>query len=168
MRLSDILRRNGWVRTKKRIDGKLQWSWEKLVTEVGTPSNLCPATTLEPVFPPNSEVGTEVGTPSNPCHTTTLDTVFPPVPTFLPKDSSKNTAGAEADILIRNQTPKLDIPGISGNQGGNTCFSNSQNPLGQGLEGVPTSPQQGGNISPKLEKVTDEDAHKLRDIALLW
>jgi predicted P-loop ATPase len=168
MRLSDILRRNGWVRTKKRIDGKSQWSWEKLVTEVGTPSNPCPTTTLDTVFPPNSEVGTEVGTPSNPCPTTILDTVFPPVPTFLPKDSPENTAPADADILIRNQTPKLDISGISGNQGGNTGFSNSQNPLGQGLEGVPTSPQQGGNILPKSEKVTDEDAQNLRDIALLW
>jgi hypothetical protein len=94
--------------------------------------------------------------------------VSPPVTTFLPKHSSENNVCAEADILIRNQTPKVDIPGESRNQGGDTCLNNAQNPLEQSLEGVTTSPCRGSDTPPKLEKITDEDAQKLRDIALVW
>ncbi len=52
MRVSNILRRNGWVKAprQKRIDGKPQWYWEKVVTgcdgvvtEVVTPLNPLPA-----------------------------------------------------------------------------------------------------------------------------
>jgi hypothetical protein len=113
-------------------------------------------------------VVTEVVTPSNSCCTTILDIVSPPVTTFLPKHSQNNNACAEADILIRNQTPKVEVLGESGNQGGDTCLDNSQNLLEEGLESVTTSFQQGGDTSSKLEKVTDEDAQKLRDIALVW
>jgi len=150
MRLSDILRRNGWVKSKqKRIEGKVQRYWERVVTG-------------------GDGVVTEVVTPSNSCCTTVLDTVSPPVTTFLPKHSSENNVCAEADILIRNQTPKVDIPGESRNQGGDTCLNNAQNPLEQSLEGVTTSPCRGSDTPPKLEKITDEDAQKLRDIALVW
>jgi hypothetical protein len=62
----------------------------------------------------------------------------------------------------------MDTPSKGENLGGNTSTNDNQNPLGQGLEGVPTSSQRGGNTSAKLEKVTDEDAQKLRDIALVW
>jgi len=150
MRLSDILRRNGWVRTKqKRIEGKVQRYWERVVTG-------------------SDGVVTEVVTPSNPCCTTILDIVSPPVTTFLLKHSENDNACAEADILIRSQTPKVEVPGESANQGGDTCLDNSQNLLEEGLESVTTSSQQGGDTSSKLEKVTDEDAQKLRDIALVW
>jgi predicted P-loop ATPase len=150
MRLSDILRRNGWVRSKqKRIEGKVQRYWERVVTG-------------------GDGVVTEVVTPLNPCPTTVLDIVSPPVTTFLTKHCQNNNTCAEADILIRNQTPKVEVPGKSGNQGGDTCLDNSQNLLQEGLQGVTTSPQQGGDTSSKLEKVTDEDAQKLRDIALVW
>jgi predicted P-loop ATPase len=52
MRVSSILRRNGWIKAprQKRIDGKPQWYWEKVVTgsdgvvtEVVTPLNPLPA-----------------------------------------------------------------------------------------------------------------------------
>jgi len=168
MRLSDILRRNGWVRSKKRIEGKSQWSWEKMIIEVGTLSNPYCTTISNSAFPPGSEVGTEVGTPSSPYNTVISDVLFPPVPTFLPKDNFNNNAPAEIDIVIRNQTPNMDTPSKGENLGGNTSTNDNQNPLGQGLEGVPTSSQRGGNTSAKLEKVTDEDAQKLRDIALVW
>jgi predicted P-loop ATPase len=168
MRLSDILRRNGWVRSKKRIEGKSQWSWEKMIIEVGTLSNPYCTTISNSAFPPSSEVGTEVGTPSSPYNTMISDVLFPPVPTFLPKDNSSNNAPAEIDIVIRNSTPNMDTPSKGENLGGNTSTNDNQNPLGQGLEGVPTSSQRGGNTSAKLEKVTDEDAQKLRDIALVW
>jgi hypothetical protein len=168
MRLSDILRRNGWARSKKRIEGKSQWSWEKRIIEVGTLSNPYSTTISNSAFPPDSEVGTEVGTPSNPYDTVTSDVLFPPVPTFLPKDNCNNDAPAEIDIVIRNQTPSIDTPSKGENLGGNTCSNDCQSLLGRGLGGVPTSPERGGNTSPKLEKITAEDAQKIRDIALIW
>ncbi len=151
MRLSDILRRNGWVKAskQKRIEGKPQWYWEKVVTG-------------------SDGVMTEVMTPSNPCPTTVLDRVSQPVTTFLSKHSQNNNACAEPDILIRSQTPKVDIPGIFENQGSDTCLDNTQNPSEQSLEGVTTFPHRGCDTPPKLEKITDEDAQKLRDIALVW
>ena len=166
MRLSDILRRNGWVRSKKRMEGKPQWCWGKVAIEVGTPLNPCSTPILDTAFPPNGKVGTEVGTPLNPCPTTTLNTLFPPVPTFLLKDSSSNNDPTEINIVIRNQTPEVEVPAKVENQGGNTFFDNSQNLVGQTVEGVPTSLNQGGNTSSKLEKVTDEDAQVMRGIAL--
>jgi predicted P-loop ATPase len=168
MRLSDILRRNGWARSKKRIEGKSQWSWEKRIIEVGTLSNPYATTISNSAFPPDSEVGTEVGTPSNPYDTVTSDVLFPPVPTFLPKDNCNNDVPAGIDIVIRNQTPSIDTPSKGENLGGNSSTNGNQNLLGQGLGGVPTSPERGGNTSPKLEKVTDEDAQAIRDIALVW
>jgi predicted P-loop ATPase len=151
MRLSDILRRNGWVKAskQKRIEGKPQWYWEKVVTG-------------------SDGVMTEVVTPSNSCSTTVSDIVSQPVTTFLPKHLEDNNVCAESDIVIRSQTPKVDSPGIFENKGSDTCLDNSQNPSEQSLEGVTTFPYRGCDTPPKLEKITDEDAHKLRDIALLW
>ena len=105
-------------------------------------------------------VMTEVMTPSNPCSTTVLDTVSQPVTTFLPKHSQNTTVCAESE--------KVDIPGIFENQGSDTCLDNTQNPSEQSLEGVTTFPHRGWDTPPKLEKITDEDAQNLRDIALLW
>jgi predicted P-loop ATPase len=161
MRLSDILRRNGWVRSKKRIEGKPQWSWEKMIVEVGTHSNPYCTTISNSVFPPDGKVGTEVGTPSNPYEAVTSDVLFPPVPTFLPKDNSNNKTSDGIDIAIINQTPSMDIPSKGENLGGNTSSNDSQNPLEQGLEGVPTSSQRGGNTSAKLENVNDEHCAKM-------
>jgi predicted P-loop ATPase len=165
MRLSDILRRNGWARSRKRIEGMRQWCWEKI--EVGTPSNLCSITISDSVSLPTNEVGTEVGTPSNLCSTTDVEIVSLPVPTFLPKDNCNNPSTG-FDSVIKNQTPNIDVPDKVCDRGGDSYSNNSQNPLEQGLEGVPTSSQRGGDTSSKLEKVTDEDAQKLRDIALVW
>jgi hypothetical protein len=165
MRLSDILRRNGWARSRKRIEGTRQWCWEKIGIEVGTLSNLCSATISDSVSLPNSEVGTEVRTPSNPYSITASDVVSSPVPTFLPKNNSHDNVSTGFDIVIKSQTPNMDAPDKVWNRGGDTCSNDSQKLLEQGLEGVPTSPQRGGDTSAKLEKVTDEDAQTMRDIA---
>jgi hypothetical protein len=137
-----------------------------MITEVGTLSNPYSTTISNSAFPPNSEVGTEVGTPSSPYNTVISDVLFPPVPTFLPKDNYNNNAPGGIDSAIRNQTPSVDTPSKGENLGGNTSSNDNQNPLGQGLEGVPTSSQRGGNTSAKLEKVTDEDAQAMRSIAV--
>jgi len=165
MRLSDILRRNGWARSRKRIKGMRHWCWEKI--EVGTPSNLCSATISDSVSLPTNEVGTEVGTPSNLCSAIDVEIVSPPVPTFLPKDNSNNSFTG-FDSVIKNQTPNIDVPDKVCDRGGDSYSNDSQNPLEQGLEGVPTSLQRGRDTLAKLEKVTDEDAQAMRDIALVW
>jgi hypothetical protein len=166
MRLSDILRRNGWARSRKRIEGTRPWCWEKIGIEVGTPSNPCSTTISGSVSSPNSEVGTEVGTPSNPCSTTTVDIVSSPVLTFLPKDNYSNNVPNKIDTAIKNQMPSMDTPDKVENIGGDTRSNNSQKLLEQGLEGVPTSSQRGGDTSAKLEKITDEDAQAMRSIAM--
>jgi predicted P-loop ATPase len=165
MRLSDILRRNGWMKTAKRIEGKFQKCWEKAVSEVVSPQNPCSISNLDIVIPPSNEVVSEVVSPSKPCPTIISSTLIPPDTTFLLKDYSENNADAEADILIRNQKPNTNTPSKGGNIGGITCSDGSQNLVGQGLGGDTTSPERGGITSSKLEKVTDEDAQRMRDIA---
>ena len=71
MRVSDILRRNGWAKspTQRRIGGKPQWFWERVIT--GSDGVV-------------TEVVTEVVTPSNPATASLIDKVSPPVTTFSP------------------------------------------------------------------------------------
>jgi len=166
MRLSDILRRNGWMKTAKRIEGKFQKCWEKAASEVVSPQTPYSTSNLDIVIPPSSEVVSEVVSPSKPCPTTISGTPIPPDTTFLLKDYSKNSADAEADISIRNQILDTNAPSKGGNIGGITCSDNTQNLVGQSLEGDTTSPERGGITSAKLEKVSDEDAQAMRNIAV--
>jgi predicted P-loop ATPase len=170
MRLSDILRRNGWMKTAKRIEGKFQKCWEKTASEVVSPQNPHSTSNLDTVIPPTNEVVSEVVSPSKPYPAITSGTPIPPDTTFLLKDYCKNNTDtdAEADILKRNQTPNTNTPSKGENIGGITCFDDAQNPVGQSLGGDTTSPEGGGITSLKLEKVTDEDAQAVRDIALVW
>jgi predicted P-loop ATPase len=78
MRVSDILRSNGWMKAAKRIEGKFQKCWEKVVSEVVSPSNPCLASNLDIVIPPNNEVVSEVVSPSNPCLATNPEILIPP------------------------------------------------------------------------------------------
>jgi predicted P-loop ATPase len=127
MRVSDILRRNGWVRTSKRIDGKLQRCWEKqVVTEVVT------------------GVVTEVVTPQNPLSTTIPDTPLPPVTTFS-LNNSQNADGAAGEDKTNNSPNNSQSEKSFENRGGNTLPDNTKNLSGQGLESVTTSSKQGGN-----------------------
>jgi predicted P-loop ATPase len=166
MRLSDILRRNGWMKTAKRIEGKFQKCWEKAASEVVSPQNPQPTSNLDIVIPPNNEVVSEVVSPSKPCSITISSTLIPPDTTFLLKDYSENNADIEADTSIRNQTPNISTPSKGWNIGGITCSDDSQNLVGQSLGGDTTSPERGGITSSKLEKVTDEDAQAMRSIAV--
>jgi predicted P-loop ATPase len=168
MRLSDILRRNGWMKTAKRIEGKFQKCWEKAASEVVSPQNPHSTSSLDIVIPPSNEVVSEVVSPSKPCPTIISSTLIPPDTTFLLKDYPENNADVETDISIRHQIPNTNTPSKGGNIGGITCSDDSQNLLEQDLEGDTTSSQRGGITSTKLEKVTDEDAQAIRDIALVW
>jgi predicted P-loop ATPase len=125
MRVSDILRRNGWVRTSKRIDGKLQRCWEKqVVTGVVT------------------EVVTEVVTPQNPYSITISDTLLPPVTTFSSKHSPNGDGATEVGETNNSQSEKSFQ-----NRGGNTLPTEPENLTPQKIEPVTTSPKQGGNTS---------------------
>jgi predicted P-loop ATPase len=166
MRLSDILRRNGWMKTAKRLEGKFQKCWEKAASEVVSPQNPDSTSHLDMVIPPSNEVVSEVVSPSKPCPKIISSTPIPPDTTFLLKDYSENNADVEVDISIRNQTPNTNTRSKGGNIGGITCSDDSQNLVGQGLGGDTTSPERGGITSSKLEKVTDEDAQTMRSIAV--
>jgi predicted P-loop ATPase len=138
MRVSDILRRNGWARTNKRVEGKVQRCWEKkVVTEVVTPQNPCQQTVSEKVL---LEVVTEVVTPQNPLYNSTSDEVLPPVTTFSPKKSPDSDTAAGGDKIDNSQTEKSFE-----NTGSNSTSANSQNLVPQALPPVTTSPKQGGN-----------------------
>jgi len=122
MRVSDILRRNGWTKITRRIDGKLQKCWEKVVTEVVT------------------GVVTEVVTPQNPLYKTTSETLLPPVTTFS-LNNSQNTDGAAGKDKTNNSQSEKSFE----SKGGNSVSSTPQNLSPQGLPPVTTSSNQGGN-----------------------
>ena len=132
MRVSDILRRNGWVRASKRIDGKLQRYWEKVVTEVVT----------------------EVVTPQNPLSVMTSDILLPPVTTFSPNHFPNSESAAGGDKTDNSQ-PKKSFE----NGGGNTSPDNAQNPVEQGLQPVTTSQNKGGN-APKTPQCPETTTNK--------
>jgi predicted P-loop ATPase len=117
MRVGNILRRNGWKRApgQKRIDGKPQWYWEKVVTG-------------------GDEVVTKVVTPLNPVSTTISEQVSPPVTTFSPNFPQNTTDVVEAD-----ETNNYQFEESFDTRGSDTCLETSESFSGQRLEGVTTS-----------------------------
>jgi hypothetical protein len=87
MRVGNILRRNGWKRApgQKRIDGKPQWYWEKVVTG-------------------GDEVVTEVVTPLNPVSATISEQVSLPVTTF-----SSNFSQNTNDVVDADETNNFNL-----------------------------------------------------------
>ena len=148
MRVSDILRCNGWTKVTKRIEGKLQKCWQKVVTEVGTevvtPQDLFSVRVSDLVMPSSpNEVVTEVVTPQNPSHERVSDIVLPPVTTYSLKHSTKASCATEVD---ENESCKLKES--FENIGGNTFTDNAQSLSQQGSRSVTTSCKRGGNTSP--------------------
>jgi predicted P-loop ATPase len=115
MRVSDILRRNGWAKspTQRRIGGKPQWFWERVVTG-------------------SDGVVTEVVTPSNPVNVRVIDEVSPPVTTFSPNLSENDGEVVESPAPKKSKSfeNKVVTPPP---QNSGSCPQ-------QGLEGVTTSP----------------------------
>jgi hypothetical protein len=165
MRVSDILRCNGWMKVAKRIEGKFQKCWEKVVTEVVSPQNSFPSSVSSN---PLNEVVSEVVSPQKPYCGTIPEVVLPPDTTFISKDSLDIPAHPKHLYSNKKSPGGNGSSSVKCEQGGITPINNAQNPLGQGAEGDTTSQNRGGITPPKLEKVTDEDAKKMRDIALLW
>ncbi|MEG4087546.1 VapE domain-containing protein, partial [Microcoleus sp. POL10_C6] len=122
MRVSVILRRNGWTKapTQRRIDGKQQWYWERKVVTGG------------------DGVVTEVVTPLNPLPVSIPEVVSPPVTTFLPNFPQNCNSANEPDEPDEPDEPEKKKS--FENRGGDTPAENLETPPGQGLEGVTTSP----------------------------
>ena len=115
MRVSDILRRYGWQKNLKRLDGQLQRFWEKAKNSY--------------------EVVTEVVTPSNPCQQTVSIKVLPPVTTFL-TNNLKITGGDDA---TNGCNAASDLQETFENGGGNTSALDAESFSEQEVETVTTS-----------------------------
>jgi predicted P-loop ATPase len=136
MRVSDILRRNGWTKVVKRVDGKVQRCWEKVVTEVVT------------------GVVTEVVIPQNPHPVMTSETPLPPVTTFSSNHFPNSDSVAGGDKTDNSQLKKSFENGS-----GNTSPDNAQNPVEQGLQPVTTSRNKGGNTTPQCPETNANRYH---------
>jgi predicted P-loop ATPase len=117
MRVGNILRRNGWKRAprQKRIDGKPQWYWEKVVTG-------------------GDEVVTEVVTPLNPVSATISEQVSLPVTTF-----SSNFSQNTNDVVDADETNNFQSGESLENRGSDTHPQTNESFSEQRLEGVTTS-----------------------------
>jgi len=117
MRVGNILRRNGWKRApgQKRIDGKPQWYWEKVVTG-------------------GDGVVTEVVTPLNPVSATISEQVSLPVTTF-----SSNFSQNTNDVVDANETNNFQSGESLENRGSDTHPQTNESFSEQRLEGVTTS-----------------------------
>jgi predicted P-loop ATPase len=120
MRVSNILRRHGWVKAprQKRIDGKPQWYWEKVVTGC-------------------DEVVTEVVTPLNPLPTKITEAkkeVSQPVTTF----SANFTKNIPLDFSNNVQPEENENFTSFNEKGSDGCDTKPQSLSEQGLNAVIT------------------------------
>jgi hypothetical protein len=117
MRVSNILRHNGWVRVRKQVGNKREWFWEKVGQEVGQVSNPLPVKVLTES---SNKVGQEVGQVSNPLPVTIVDNAaLPALPTSskFPKNQ-ENSSLSINPISPTNATPETSIEfGVKGRAG---------------------------------------------------
>jgi predicted P-loop ATPase len=142
MRVSNILRRNGWVKVRKQIGNKREMFWEKVWQEVCHVSNPLPVKVLAES---NNEVWQEV------CHVSNLlpvkvsdnaATPATPISTNFPKNqenSSLNTDIALSTNAMSENSIKFEVEGVAGVA---AQFETSETLAGQGLEAAtpPASP----------------------------
>jgi predicted P-loop ATPase len=141
MRVSDILRRYGWQKTRKRVDGQLQRFWEKainshevvtkVVTQVVTPLKPCQQTLSTDTV---TEVVTEVVTPLNPCEQTLSTDVLPPVTTFY-TNKLQNIA---SDVATNGCNVASNMQETFENGGGHSSAVNNESLSQQEFEAVTT------------------------------
>lgn len=137
MRVSDILKRNGWVSVSKRIDGKVKRCWEKVVTEVVT------------------GVVTEVVTGSNLNPVMLSNTPLQPITTFS-SNNPQNTDRVTGDDKNGNSQSEKSLE----DRGCNTPPNNAQNVSGQEFEPVTTSKSQGCNTPSNPPQCVETIANK--------
>jgi predicted P-loop ATPase len=139
MRVSNILRRNGWERSRKRIGNKRERFWEKVGQEVGQVSNPLPVTVLAKS---SNKVGQEVGQVSNPLITRVVSNATPPDPPIssnFPKNQENSLLNTNP-ISSTNAMSETSLKfGVKGGSGGSRGSVNDEILTGKGLESVPPS-----------------------------
>jgi hypothetical protein len=145
MRVSNILRRNGWTRVRKQVGNKREWFWEKVGQEVGQASKPLPANVSEENAKNRKEVGQQVGQVSNPWPVTILDSAaLPalPISSKFPKNQENSSLSMDS-ISPTNTTSETSIKfGVKGRAGRAGEAFNDEILTGKGLEPAlpPASP----------------------------
>jgi predicted P-loop ATPase len=139
MRVSNILRRNGWERAHKRIGNKRERFWEKVGQEVGQASNPLSVTVLAKS---SNKVGQEVGQVSNPLATRVISNAAPPDPPIcsnFPKNQENSSLNTDV-VPSTNTMPEISIKfGVKGGSGGSGGSANDEILTDKGLEAAPPS-----------------------------
>jgi predicted P-loop ATPase len=136
MRVSNILRRNGWTRVRQAT-AKRERYWEKVGREVGRDSNPLPARIGEKS---DKEVGREVGRHSNPLLINISDKTVPPDPPCLPNfpKNQENNESSEHSAFSTNVISENSEPfRVKGGSGGTDNFKTPETPAVQSLQAVP-------------------------------
>jgi hypothetical protein len=134
MRVSNILRRNGWARIRKQVGNKRDWFWEKVRQEVGQASNSLP---IKGLTESNNEVRQEVRQASNSLPTSILDNAASPAsPTSLNFSKNQENSSLNADIALSTNTMSESSVkfGVRSEAGEAAQFETSKTLAGQGLE----------------------------------
>jgi predicted P-loop ATPase len=167
MRVSTILRRNGWIRVRQPT-AKRERYWEKVGQEVGRASDPLSASFKGK---DDSEVGREVGRHLNPLSVKVSDKVVPPDPPSLanfPKNQVDNVLNEHTAYLTNTKLKNSEKFEVVGGSGGTASSEISETLTVKELEFVPPPvpppvPPQSETM-PELEEVTDEDAQTMRNI----
>jgi hypothetical protein len=142
MRVSNILRRNGWVKVRKQIGNKREMFWEKVWQEVCHVSNPLPVNVLAES---NNEVWQEVCHVLNPLPVDVSDNTATPA-TPISSNFSKNQENTllNTDIALSTNAMSKNSKefGVEGVVGVAAQFETTETPTAQGLEAAspPTSP----------------------------
>jgi predicted P-loop ATPase len=134
MRVSNILRRNGWIKSRKQIGNKREWFWEKVGQEVGQVSKPLPVSVVEETTKNRNEVGQEVGQVSKPLPVRILDKAAQPAQPISPNfpKNQENCSLNIDSISPTNTTSETSIKfGVEGRAG---WAANDETNTGQGLE----------------------------------
>ena len=150
MRVSNILRRNGWIRVRKQIDGKRDWYWEKVGQEVR--QTLTPyVATVSPEV--DKKVRQGVSQPSNDLPIRVLeDNVSPASPSLsnFGKKQSNSPSSEHADCLTDAILENSGRFGLSSEAGEAAHINISENHEGHGLH--PASLSASLPASPLVNK----------------
>ena len=141
MRVSNILRRNGWIKSRKQIGNKREWFWEKVGQEVGQVSKPLPVSVVEENTKNRNEVGQEVGQVSKPLPVRILDKAAQPAQPIslnFPKNQENCSLNIDS-IPPTNTTSETSIKfGVEGRAG---WAANDETNTGQGLEAAQPTAQ---------------------------
>ena len=141
MRVSNILRRNGWTKVRKQIGNKREWFWEKVGQEVGQVLNPLPTSVLEES---REKVGQEVGQVLNPLPTSVLEEAAQPAQPFLSnfsKNQENTTSTTHAAYLTDATLENCERFEVGGRAGWAAQNKTHETFMVQGLESAQPAAQ---------------------------